>query len=168
MGAGKEVWRLITFNVIILDLEQGMRQRNLAFSFFLPASIFNYISLVIPACDPKRLVAVLLKQGHPWPCTSRSNTAEQFINRPRIWPRLLLCRGLMQVFCPLPASFTCCPPALPEKSRSCSLAFCPFPAQETLVNSEFPLSGTPHFTCTAYKTDSWTSIGQNDPEVGGI
>lgn len=42
VGAGKEVWRLITFNVITLDLQQGMRQRNLAFSLFsLPALAFN-------------------------------------------------------------------------------------------------------------------------------
>lgn len=43
-------------------------------------------------------------------------------------------------------------PAPPEKSRSCSLPFCPFPAQETLANSEFPLLGTHRCTCTPCKT----------------
>lgn len=35
---------------------------------------------------------------------------------------------------PLPAAL----PTPPEKSQSCSLAFCPFPAQETLAKSKFP------------------------------
>lgn len=37
VGVGKEVWRIITFNVITLDLQQGTRQRNLAFSLFPPS-----------------------------------------------------------------------------------------------------------------------------------
>lgn len=36
VGAGKEVWRLIMFNVITLDLQQRMQQSNLAFSVFSP------------------------------------------------------------------------------------------------------------------------------------
>jgi len=36
VGAGKEVWRLIMLNVITLDLQQCMRQSNLAFSVFSP------------------------------------------------------------------------------------------------------------------------------------
>lgn len=38
VGVGKEVWMLITFNVITLDLQQGMRQKELAFSLF-PCSL---------------------------------------------------------------------------------------------------------------------------------
>lgn len=76
------------------------KEFGLLFFPSLPASIFNSINLIMPICDPKALFAVLLKQGPPWPCTGKSNMAEQFLNRSRICLRLLLCRGLMQVFCP--------------------------------------------------------------------
>lgn len=76
------------------------KEFGLLFFPSLSASIFNSISLIMPICDPKTLFVVLLKQGSPWPCTGKSNMAEQFLKRSRIWPRLLLCRGLMQVFCP--------------------------------------------------------------------
>lgn len=82
------------------------KEFGLLFFSSLPASLPSCLniqrckSLVMTVCDAKRLFAVLLKQGPSWPCTGRSNMVEQFLNRPRIWPRLLLCRGLMQVFCP--------------------------------------------------------------------
>lgn len=76
------------------------KEFGLLFFPSLPASIFNSINLIMPICDPKALFVVLLKQRPPWPCTGKSNMAEQFLNRSRICLRLLLCRGLMQVFCP--------------------------------------------------------------------
>lgn len=85
--------------------------------------------------------------------------AEQFLNGPRIWPRLLQCRGLMQVFCP---GILYLLPLLLLQRR---VEAAPWPSAHFMHGRLWPRASS---LCTACKTDSWRNIGQDGPEVGGM